>query len=86
MAKSKKNLNVRTSKPQQTVLPSIVGIPECAEFLGVSIESVKYLAKTNQIPYFRMGKRAIRFNLDRIVEWTRERERVAMHYGKTATE
>jgi excisionase family DNA binding protein len=45
-----------------------------AEFLGIAPQTVYRLANRNEIPHRRYG-RAIRFDLDEVVRWDRQRRR-----------
>ena len=63
----------------------VLTVKEAAEMLKVPARTVQYLVGTNQIPFFRVGKRSVRFNTDRLEEWSREREGVALRY-KTGTD
>ena len=58
---------------------------EAAEFLKIPVRTVEYLIATNQIPFSRLGKRAVRFYRARLIEWIREREGVELRYNKSAT-
>ena len=49
---------------------------EVAELLQVSPQTINFWIKTNQIPYSRTGKRAVRFLESRIEAWMKERENV----------
>jgi phage terminase Nu1 subunit (DNA packaging protein) len=42
--------------------------------LKIPVRTLDYLVATNQIPYSRIGKRAVRFHRDRISTWFAERE------------
>ena len=48
----------------------------------IPLKTVDYLVRTGQIPFFRTGKRGVRFNADRLAEWTVEREGVEYRLGK----
>ncbi|MBC8466721.1 MAG: helix-turn-helix domain-containing protein [Deltaproteobacteria bacterium] len=49
---------------------------ETAEMLKLPIRTLDYLVGTNQIPFSRLGKRAVRFDKNRLNEWFRDREGV----------
>ena len=53
---------------------------EIAEMLRMSVPSVNYLTKTKQIPFIRIGKRAIRFDPDEITEWMETRKNLDPDY------
>lgn len=42
----------------------------------IPLKTIDYLVRTGQIPFFRVGKRGVRFNAARLTEWTVEREGV----------
>ena len=47
---------------------------ETATLLKVPLRTLDYLTSTGQIPFFRVGKRGVRFNEKRLQEWSREQE------------
>jgi excisionase family DNA binding protein len=47
---------------------------EAAEILKVSPRTVDYLVITNQIPFSRIGKRAVRFSENRLREWFEDQQ------------
>ena len=58
----------------QLIVSKSATVPEVAEFLNVSPQTIRYLVKSRQIPFFRLGKRTIRFNMERLDHWRKERE------------
>lgn len=46
----------------------ILTATEVAEMLGVSRETIYRLARSNQIPHFRVGT-ALRFSKEKVKEW-----------------
>jgi excisionase family DNA binding protein len=56
---------------------------EVSEFFKMPIRTVDYLVTTGQIPYSRLGKRSVRFNKVRLLEWFREREGIELRHKKT---
>jgi len=57
---------------------------EAAEFLKIPVRTIDYLVSTDQIPFSRLGKRAVRFYRARLIEWIREREGVELRYNRSA--
>lgn len=55
---------------------------ETADAFKIKKETLDYLVYTGQIPFFRVGKRSVRFSADRLKEWARERENVDLKYNK----
>jgi len=49
---------------------------EAAEMLKLPIRTVDYYVSTNQIPFSRLGKRNVRFDSARLMDWFHEREGV----------
>jgi excisionase family DNA binding protein len=47
---------------------------DVAEFLKIPLRTIDYLVTTGQIPYFRIGKRSVRFSRERLSEYLKERE------------
>ena len=80
---SKRTTATQTPSP---VLPRIVNQKEAAKFLNVSHNTVKWLIKTRQIPFVRLGKRLIKFDLNRLAEWLSDRESVDVRYKERRTE
>jgi len=55
---------------------------EVSTMLKVPIWTLDYLVGTGQIPFSRLGKRSVRFNRDRILEWFKDREGVEFRHKK----
>lgn len=51
----------------------LINIRELAEYLGMSINTIRSWVWLRKIPYFRMGK-LIRFDLCKIEKWLKDRE------------
>ena len=47
---------------------------ETATMLKLPVRTLDYLVSTGQIPFSRLGKRAVRFDKKRLEEWLQERE------------
>ena len=47
---------------------------DISELLKVPVSTVNYLVQTGQIPFFRIGKRSVRFDAERIKVWISESE------------
>jgi len=48
----------------------------------VSRNNVDYLVTTNQIPYYRVGRRKVLFSKKRLAEWIKDQENVVVRYNK----
>ena len=57
---------------------------EVAEFFKIKKRTIDYLVSTQQIPFFRLGKRGVRFSRTRLLDWAREREGVVYRHRKNA--
>lgn len=55
---------------------------QVATMFKLPIRTVDYLVSTGQIPFSRLGKRTVRFSLERLEKWFREREGVEYHTEK----
>ena len=55
-------------------MDNILTKEEAAEKLKVSTRTLDYLIGSNQIPFSRVGKRAVRFLESRLESWLLERE------------
>jgi len=53
-------------------------VSEIAEYLGLSVSTVRKWIRTGQIPYCRMNS-AIRFDIKKIDEWTENNNRTYSH-------
>jgi len=47
---------------------------QCAEFLGIKINTLYVMKSQGRIPYREVGH-LLRFDFDEIVEWTRDKEK-----------
>jgi excisionase family DNA binding protein len=52
-----------------TDLPEILIKPEIESLLRVSKRQVELLVATRGLPFFRVGKRAVRFNKAEVLDW-----------------
>lgn len=63
----------RYNKPHRrnssTELPEILIKPEVESLLRISKRQVELLVATRDLPCFRVGKRAMRFNKDDVLAW-----------------
>lgn len=55
---------------------------EVSEKFKLPISTLDYLVSTNQIPFSRIGKRSVRFSLERLNEWFKEREGIEFRHKK----
>jgi len=47
---------------------------QCAEFLGVKVNTLYVMKSQGRIPYRKVGH-LLRFDLDEIVDWTKDRQK-----------
>jgi excisionase family DNA binding protein len=47
---------------------------QCAEFLGIKINTLYVMKSQGRIPYRKVGH-LLRFDFDEIVEWTKDKEK-----------
>ena len=74
----------KRTAPQPPTYPSpplIVDADEAAKFLNISLNSIRWLTKTRQIPFVRLGERVIKFDINRLTVWLSERENVDLKYN-----
>ena len=82
------NSTQKSSRPKsysskfETELPKILGVPEIAEYLNTSERSVYYMVKTNQIPFFRIGRRRIGTTEKMLREWMQEQTGLEYHINR----
>ena len=55
---------------------------EAAAFLKIPVRTIDYLVGLGLIPYSRIGKRNVRFDKERLIEWFIEREGVEYRHRK----
>lgn len=55
---------------------------EVSKMFKMPIRTIDYLVSTGQIPFSRLGKRSVRFNKDRLMQWFEEREGVEFRHEK----
>ena len=56
---------------------------EVSEMLKLPIRTLDYLVSTGQIPFFRPGKRSVRFLKSRLEDWIQTREGVEFRHKKS---
>ena len=54
----------------------ILNRSEASEFLKVPKRTLDYWVSTGQIPFSRLGRRLVRFQRSRLLEWLNVRENV----------
>lgn len=59
---------------------------QVAERYQVPLRSIDYLVSTRQIPFFRFGTRAVRFDPERLAKWEKEREGVPFRMSGESSE
>lgn len=52
--------------------PILVDAREVSKILGVSQELLRKLAREKKIPFYRLSKRTLRFDLDEVVTFMRK--------------
>ena len=63
---------INKSKPE--VPDVILNKPGAANLLETTHGKITYLVRTHQIPFFRLGRRDVRFNRNRLLEWAKSKE------------
>ena len=58
---------------------------DVSEQFKLALGTVDYLVSTKQIPYSRLGRRGVRFDKKRLMEWFQEREGVEFRKKKLGT-
>jgi excisionase family DNA binding protein len=53
---------------------SLMTPEQCAEFLGIKINTLYVMKSQGRIPYRKVGH-LLRFDFDEIVEWTKDKEK-----------
>jgi len=53
---------------------SLMTPEQCAEFLGIKINTLYVMKSQGRIPYRKVGH-LLRFDFDEIVEWTKDNEK-----------
>lgn len=61
------------------MVDQILNRREVAEFLKMPVRAIDYLVSTGQIPFSRLGKRSVRFDKNRLLEWFNDREGIEYH-------
>ena len=54
----------------------IMNRSEAAQMLRIPGRTLDYMVRRNEIPYIRLGKRALRFSRSRIARWLENRENI----------
>lgn len=55
---------------------------DVSERFKLPLRTIDYFVSTGQIPFSRLGKRCVRFNSDRLMDWFKEREGVEYRHEK----
>ena len=63
-----------SSRPLESPGPSLMTPEQCAEFLGIKINTLYVMKSQRRIPYRKVGH-LLRFDFDEIVEWTKDKEK-----------
>jgi excisionase family DNA binding protein len=63
----------QTSRPLQPSA-SLMTPEQCAEFLGIKINTLYVMKSQGRIPYRKVGH-LLRFDFEEIVEWTKDNEK-----------
>jgi excisionase family DNA binding protein len=61
-------------RPVISSAPSLMTPEQCAEFLGIKINTLYVMKSQGRIPYRKVGH-LLRFDFDEIVEWTKSKEK-----------
>jgi excisionase family DNA binding protein len=61
-------------RPLQQSGSSLMTPEQCAEFLGIKINTLYVMKSQGRIPYRKVGH-LLRFDFDEIVEWTKDKEK-----------
>ena len=59
---------------RRPIHPSLMTPEQCAEFLGIKINTLYVMKSQGRIPYRKVGH-LLRFDFDEIVEWTKDKEK-----------
>ena len=62
-----------SSRPLESPGPSLMTPEQCAEFLGIKINTLYVMKSQGRIPYRKVGH-LLRFDFDEIVEWTKNKK------------
>ena len=54
--------------------PSLMTPEQCAEFLGIKINTLYVMKSQGRIPYRKVGH-LLRFDFEEIVEWTKDKQK-----------
>jgi excisionase family DNA binding protein len=74
------NFNRMPHEPKQTLRrplgssASLMTPEQCAEFLGIKINTLYVMKSQGRIPYRKVGH-LLRFDFDEIVEWTKDKDK-----------
>jgi len=63
-----------SSRPLESSGQSLMTPEQCAEFLGIKINTLYVMKSQGRIPYRKVGH-LLRFDFDEIVEWTKDKEK-----------
>jgi excisionase family DNA binding protein len=61
-------------RPLESSGPSLMTPEQCAQFLGIKINTLYVMKSQGRIPYRKVGH-LLRFDFDEIVEWTKNKEK-----------
>jgi excisionase family DNA binding protein len=61
-------------RPLQQSGASLMAPEQCAEFLGIKINTLYVMKSQGRIPYRKVGH-LLRFDFGEIVEWTKDKEK-----------
>jgi excisionase family DNA binding protein len=64
----------QTSRRPLQPSASLMTPEQCAEFLGIKINTLYVMKSQGRIPYRKVGH-LLRFDFDEIVEWTKDKEK-----------
>jgi excisionase family DNA binding protein len=61
-------------RPVESSGPSLMTPEQCAQFLGIKLNTLYVMKSQGRIPYRKVGH-LLRFDFDEIVEWTKDKEK-----------
>jgi excisionase family DNA binding protein len=70
MLQEQKQTSRRPLQPSASLLTP----EQCAEFLGIKINTLYVMKSQGRIPYRKVGH-LLRFDFDEIIEWTKDKEK-----------
>jgi len=60
-------------RPLESLGPSLMTPEQCAEFLGIKINTLYVMKSQGRIPYRKVGH-LLRFDFEETVEWTKNKK------------